>query len=73
MAAAPSQPKKEGPVSGRWKGFLLYSIFAVISLLIVVSLFNPLPDENKVPISQVIGDVKGCSLTQSGGYCGGSN
>jgi len=59
MAAAPSQPKKEGPVSGRWKGFLLYSIFAVISLLIVVSLFNPLPDENKVPISQVIGDVKG--------------
>jgi cell division protease FtsH len=58
MAQPPLPPKKENEPSNRWKGFLLYSVFALISLLVVISLFNPLPSEDEMPLSQVLNDIK---------------
>jgi len=58
MAQPTMPPKKENEPSNRWKGFLLYSVFALISLLVVISLFNPLPSENEVPLSQALNDIK---------------
>ncbi|MDQ3098723.1 MAG: ATP-dependent zinc metalloprotease FtsH [bacterium] len=49
---------KEKPAGGRWKGFLLYSVFALISLLIIFSLVNPIPGGTEVPLSTILNDVK---------------
>ncbi len=50
--------QKEKPAGGRWKGFLVYSIFALISLLIVFSIINQAPGNNDIPLSNVLADLK---------------
>lgn len=59
MAQPPAKTPKEGQSpQNKWKGFLLYSIFAVLGLLLVVTLFNPLPATNEVPVSKVLQDIR---------------
>jgi cell division protease FtsH len=50
-------PKKEKTAS-RWKGFLLYSVFALISLFFVVTVFNPGTSGSEIPLSEMLQDVK---------------
>ncbi len=54
--------KKENKPSSKWKGFLLYSVFALISIMIsmfiVIAFLNLGTAGSEVPISEMLNDVK---------------
>lgn len=49
---------KEKPQGGRWKGFLLYTVVGLISLLLLISSFSSLPGGAEVPLTSVLNDIK---------------
>jgi len=53
----PPLSKEAKPGKG-WKNFILYSVVVAISLILVLSIINPSSHGTKIPVSQVLNEIK---------------